>query len=59
MPDRVDEIAEALAARFPGRAPISAELREAIRAYLCTLEGRVIPPAKADRLGRLWNGGPR
>lgn len=59
MPDAVDEIAEALAARYPGRAPIGKELRAAIRLYLSTLEGRTIPREKADRLSRLWNGGSR
>lgn len=59
MPDVVDEIAEALAARYPGRAPINKDLRNAIRLYLSTLEGRTIPREKADRLSRLWNGGTR
>lgn len=59
MPDRVDEIADAIAARYPDHPPMNDSLRNAVRNYIAALEGRPITEEKAKRLTRLWNGGSR
>lgn len=55
--DRIDEIAEALA--DDGAPPLDEQTRQHIREWVAKAVAEPVPPDRARRLARLWNGPTR